>query len=564
MTSFNKAENDPKAIEIVSEFKKLSDERVSLDAEWQNIAEYIIPHKANITRKSSRPSELESKLYDTTGIDSLLTAAAGLMNWTTPKSMQWFSFEPTRKYKHNTAIRKWLAECTSLGNEYLANSNFYTQRHESLIDKLAFGTSAMFSQVSDKGETYFENLEVASYVIKENFMGIVDTVLRKIELTAKQAAQQFGEDMLPKCVIEDLQNNHTRKHDYIHICKPREAHNVSTNAIKPTTEKPFASIYIHEATKTIVKESGYDTFPFHVGRWLSWNGIYKGWGYGPGFSVLPEVRQVNYYQKMLDIYAGKVVFPPMLVPDTFEGTLDTSSKAINYYKDNSGGPEAFRQLEVTGNMQIGLERLDTRRKAIHSKFFTDLWQMLATREHQKTATEVIELVNEKLDALSPAFDKDVSEVIEPMLQRMFNLWGINGMLPPPPEEAIELVQNGYASVPNPVITMSGKLALAIKQLKNTTSDRQLQRLMAMSQANPAILDIWNFDAWAKDSSFNAGVDAAYIRDDEEVKQIRDQRAQAQQAQQQQQMMLAAGKVIGPDNIKNLAQNMPELAKQMGQ
>jgi hypothetical protein len=237
-------ENDERAIKFIGEFNRLTGERVSLDSEWQNIAEYLIPHKANITRKTSRPSELESKLYDTTGIDSLLTAAGGLMSWTTPKSQPWFSFEPTRIYKQNTAIRKWLMECTALANEYLANSNFYTQRHESLIDKLVFGTSALFSHLNEKNETYFENLEVASYVIKENYMGLVDTVMRKIELTARQAVEQFGEDNLPQSVLENFNNNVNKKEDYIHICEPRNSRDISLNSLKASDQKPFASIYV--------------------------------------------------------------------------------------------------------------------------------------------------------------------------------------------------------------------------------------------------------------------------------------------------------------------------------
>ena len=550
--SIDVKENDPIAIEAIREYNHLDGVRTPLLTEWQYIAEYIIPHKANIVKKTSRPSELEARLYDTTGTDSLLTAAAGLLTWTTPKSAPWFSFEPARQFKTNTNVRKWLAECTSLANEYLANSNFYTQRHESLIDKLAFGTSCMYSALDDKNQTYFQNLEVGSFVMKENYTGLVDTIMRKMELTAEQARKQFGEDNLPKIIIEDLKsNNYAKKHDFLHLCRPREERKVSLNTVKAKNQKPFESLYIHMSTNTIVKESGYDAFPFHVGRWLSWNGMYKGWGYGPGFSVLPDVRQVNWYQKMLDVYTGKVVYPPMLIPNDFEGTLDTSMKAINYY--NGVEPERFAPLQVMGDISIAHERLQNRQKSIQAKFFTDLWQMLANRTQQKTATEVLELVNEKLDALSPAFDKDVSEVIEPMLQRLFSLWGSAGMFPPPPEEAVQIVENGFATVPNPIITMSGKLAIAIKQLKNTASSQTLQGLSQVAQMKPDVLDIWNFDNWSKDFAFNAGVDPNYINSDDDVSQIRQQRQQAQAAQAQQQMLMEGAKTLGPDGVQKVMQ-----------
>lgn len=539
------------ALQKCKEYTRLEGDRATLAIEWQNIAEYIAPHKANITKKTTKPTEYEQRLYDTTSIDALQTAAAGLMSWTTPKSQPWFAYEPVRQLASNTRVRKWLGECTSLAQEYLANSNFYTERHESLIDKLAFGTSALYCALDDKGQTYFENLEVGSYCIKENVYGRVDTVMRKLKWPLEKAVQMFGLDNLSQDMQDVFkQGNHDKEYEFLHVVEPRNDNLVSPNVIRAAREKPFASYYIDIQGKKILKESGFDTFPFFVGRWLRWGGQYKAWGYGPGFSVLPEARQLNYYQKMMDIYAGKIVFPPLLVPNTFEGSLDTSMKAINYYSSELG-ENSIRPLPIQGDLNAGLQRIEARKQAVQSKFYTDLWQMLANRDRQKTATEVIELVNEKLDAISPAFDRDVAEVIEPMLVRLFNLWGSAGMLPQPPEEAITAVEGGFAEVPNPSVMMSGKLALAIRQMQNTNADRQLQRLAQVAQLNPAVMDVWDFDAWAKDTTFNAGVPAQYIKDDETIAQEREMRAQQQMAQQQQQMALEAAKAAGPENIRDL-------------
>lgn len=542
------------ATQKIREFTRLEGDRASLAIEWQNIAEFCAPHKANITRKTNKPSEYEARLFDTTAIDSLQIAAAGFMSYTTPKNQMWFAYEPTRQYASNTRVRKWLGECTNLANEYLANSNFYTERHESVMDKLAFGTGALYSALDDKGRTYFENLEVGSYVIRENAFGLIDTVMRKMKLSITKAAQMFGFDNLGPEMQEQLKQGHgDKEYDFLHIVEPRDDILISTNVIKAAREKPFASYYICMTSKKILKESGFDSFPFHVGRWLRWGGQYKAWGYGPGFSVLPEARQLNYYQKMMDIYAGKVVFPPLLVPNTFEGSLDTSMKALNYYSAEMG-ENAIRPLPIQGDLNAGMSRIEMRKKAVESKFFTDLWQMLANRDRQKTATEVIELMNEKLDAISPAFDRDSSEVVEPMLQRLFSLWGSAGMLPPPPEETITVVEGQYAEVPNPTISFSGKLALAYKLMKNAQADKQLARLGQVAQMNPGVLDLWNWDEWAKDTTLNANVPPRYILDDEQVAAIRQQRAEQQAQQQQMQMAMEAAKAAGPDNVAKLIES----------
>jgi hypothetical protein len=532
----------------ISKYKSLISEREPLLEEWQKIAEYFVPQKANILRTSSKPSEINARIFDTTGIDALLVAAGGLMSWTTPKSSPWFSFSPTGNLRNNTKVQKWLSECTALAQEYLANSNFYTVRHESIIDKLAFGTSCIYSQWDDKlDKVFFSNLEVGTYVISENYHGMVDTVMVMYKLNARQSVGKFGFDNLPDAVKEDYNNNVNKTHDYLHIIEPRDERDVKVGGLSKGDKKPFASIYIHMGSQTVVKESGYDSMPMHCGRWLEWNGLYHGWGYGPGFTALPEARQLNYYQKMLDIYMGKATFPPMLVPDSFEGILDTQAKGINYYNAQVDAT-SFAQLPVLGNLEAAFNRITVRKDAINSKFHTDLWQMIAKRDQQKTATEVQALLNEKIEALSPAFDRDTDEIVQPMLIRLFNMWASKGKFPIPPEEAIISVEDNMAEIPNPSVEMTSKLALAIKASRNFTADQQMMRIANIASFDPSVFDNVNLDKYVRMTALNSGFPADILNDEEQTENIRNQRAQAAQ-QQQAAMMMNEQMKAAPDNVK---------------
>lgn len=539
---------------LLKEFDSLWADKESLMSEWQEIAELIVPYKSCILKKTNRPSEAESKLFDTTAQDCLLTAAGGLLSWTTPKNGGWFSFGPTSEYKNNLSVRKWLLECTEKAEELLSNSNFYTQRHESLIDKLSFGISALYSSMDENNNTYFENLPVGTYVVKENQYGIVDYLARIIKLTPVQALSEFEIDALPEKVKEQLKNNCNKESEYVHVVKKRDSKKTKSGKLVKKTQKPFESVYIHRDSKIKVKESGYDSFPFHVGRWLNWNGGVKGYGYGPGYGALPEARQLNFYQKLLDVYAEKTVYPPMMVPDSYEGTLNTNARGINYYSGEMG-PERLFPLELTKDVNVALERIEMRKNAIKSKFFTDLWTLFAQRTQQKTATEVLALQEEKIEAISPAFDRDVSEVIIPMMNRLFEMWGSEGLLPPPPQELIQNLEGNFATVPNPAVTMTGKLALALKNIKNKAGDLQLQRLLGVASIKPEVLDVWNWDSWAKTTSFYSGVDSSFINSEKEIEQIRTARAQAQQQQMMMQNMIQAAKAAGPENTKELVQKM---------
>jgi hypothetical protein len=273
------------------------------------------------------------------------------------------------------------------------------------------------------------------------------------------------------------------------------------------------------------------------------------------------MRQLNYLAKMMDIYAGKVVFPPLLVPNTYEGQLDTSMKAINYYSPELGA-DSIAPMNVGGSIEVALNRIENRRRAMQSKFHTDLFQMLTNRtDIQKTATEVNELLNEKIDILTPAFDRDNVETIEPILLRVFDLCASAGMLPQPPESAITYVEGNVAEVPNPTIVLTGRLALALRNMRNATADRQLQRLIGLAQVDPSILDNFDMDAYAQSSAYDQGVPTEYTVDPEQRDEMRQFRAQQAQAQQAMQMGNETMKSMGQQNVGKL---MDEASMEMGE
>ena len=546
----------------IKEFGTLNDIKRPLETIWQSIAQYCLPRKANITKKTYRPEEIEQNLFDTEPIDALNVASAGMMSWTTPKQSAWFTFEPQGPQKRDPKTKRWLADCSELIKEYLQASNFYSERHESLENKIAFGTSALYSTL-ENGKLRFENLDITTFCIKENAFGIVDTLMKKCVMTLEQAAQMFGYENLAKEHQDQYDRMElSRDVEFIHVVEPRNPRLVSTNLLKSAKDKPFASYYIDIEHKKILRESGFDTFPYAVGRWLKWNNqIYGPWGYGPGFSALPEMRQLNYLAKMMDIYAGKVVFPPLLVPNTYEGQLDTSMKAINYYSPELGA-DSIAPMNVGGSIEVALNRIENRRRALQSKFHTDLFQMLANRSDiQKTATEVNELLNEKIDILTPAFDRDNTETIEPILLRVFDLCATAGMLPPPPQSAISFVEDNVAEVANPTIIMTGRLALALRNMRNATADRQLQRLAGLAQLDPSILDNFDMDAYAQNSAHDQGVPTEYTVDPEQRDEMREFRAQQQQAQQAMAMGNETMKAMGQQNVGKL---MDESAGEMGE
>lgn len=553
-------EGSPLTIKVLDQYQKLKDQRSVWDTIWQEIAENVFPRKAGIIQKDYTPNnQRDARLYDITALDSLERAVAGYMSWTTPKSTPWFSFSPVRQLAQSESTKNWLAECSRLGSEYIANSNYYAQRHEYLFDLWGLGTGCMFITVDEKGQTRFEKIKPGSYVFTTDQFGLANGLMREFDLTHEQAEAKFGEKNLPKHILEckDI----TKRFTFIHCVNERDEDDRDGVGFTVAQRKKFGSYYIEKQSKKLVQEGGFDTFPFTIGRFLTWDGIDAQmageWGYGPGFSVLPESRQMNFMSKMLDVSIEKTVFPPLLVPDTYEGTLKTSARSINPYPSGMG-PEAIAPLNIVGNLEWGMERMKQRAAIIKSRFHLDMFQMFsmnAANNREMTAFEASQLASEKLEAISPAFDRDSSEHTQPMMIRLFGLWAELGMLPPPPEEAIVQVGPRMVQIPDPVVSMKGRLALALDALSLRSADAQVQKVLAVAPAVPDIVDTINWDFYATEGARLMGCDPKLLRSPEEIAQAREARAQAQQAAQMAAMMKDGSQAVknvgGIDKVKEL-------------
>ena len=121
-----------------------------------------------------------------------------------------------------------------------------------------------------------------------------------------------------------------------------------------------------------------------------------------------------------------------------------------------------------------------KKEAIDKAFHVDLFRMFAELDKQMTAREVMERSAEKLTLFSPTFAQFTSEFINPMLTRVFRILLRNGRFPPVPKELIQRTRQGPV-MPEPEITYSSRIALAIKALENASGANVLEIALPVSQ-----------------------------------------------------------------------------------
>ena len=545
------AKNDSKGADICRRWQQMKGELETWKVQWQEIADYMMPRKAGIASKYETPNDQrETLLFDTTAADGVMTMAGGLMSWTSPPNEPWFQYKPIFQLRGVDPVKQWLAGCSERIREMLADSNFYTEIHEDLLNHCCFGTSAMFIGAED-GRFRFESLPVGSFAIEENGFGVVNVLYREMHLTAPQARDIFGEDLpeeIGKMIDDPAKQN--ERHCFIHAVYPRPESQRPKDGIgrKAAWGKAFASCYVYEKTKAVVKEGGFDSFPFAVGRYLKWTALAKStaYGYGPGFAALPDTRQANFLQMMLDCAAEKIVRPAMLAPDDMEGDLILSAGGITYMPGNIPVDRWPRPIAQVGDYNVAVERVKARQEAINLKFHVELFRMFTSLDRQMTAREVAERASEKITLITPAFSRLQGEKHNPILRRCFELAMELGQLEPPPPESVIPISETTGVIPDPAIMYSSRLALALDQLGMIGFERQLELDMTVAQIRPDVLDNYAFDRITRDRARANGMPVGWMLPLDEVDAIREQRAQAEQAAAMAQMMKD-----GSQAVKNL-------------
>jgi hypothetical protein len=249
----------------------------------------------------------------------------------------------------------------------------------------------------------------------------------------------------------------------------------------------------------------------------------------------------------MDALAELAAFPRYLIPDTHEGEVDFRAAGVTYYDANN--PHAIPQEWATaGKYDIGKDRVQMRQEVINKCFHVDMFQMFANLERpQMTAREVSERASEKLVQFSPTFARLTTELYTPCLRRVWSILTRAGRMPPPPREIIQQSPQG-AVLPEPNVTYSSRIALAIKSLENASFMSASEMWAPLFQIKPEVFDNLNWDVTFRDTLRNAGLPSRWLLEADQVGQMREERAKQQEAMQQQQQMAmqadAAGKVGG--------------------
>jgi len=525
-------------VALLNRYYRLKTDRINWDRIWEELATYLMPGKVDFISTTAKGDKRAAQVHDSTAIHALQILSASLHGSLTSPSTKWFGlrFRQDELNKDKDA-KDWLENCSKSIFQEFGKSNFAEEVAESYQDVVGFGTACLQFDVKTKDSKFdgfnFRACHLAEVVISESEEGRIDTVFRKIKLTARQAKQKFGVNAGDKA-LKALEKNPDKEFEYIQAVFPREIQGENA-MVAPPHRRPWACYYVSVIDKKICKESGYYEFPFMVPRWGKTTGdIY---GFGPGHVARPDIRTLNESRKLAMKAWEKSIDPPLkALRNGVLGKIDLRPSTVTYVADMNG----LEPIVNATNWNADQLMLGDVRASVRRIFFAD--QLELNEGPQMTATEVQVRYELMQRLLGPTLGRLQSEFLNPIVERAFYSMLRGNVLPPIPE----ILQTVGGDLD---IEYVGPLARSQKMDEVTNIQRAVDGIMQLAQVNEEVLDIVDVDKAGRTISDRLGAPADMLRGAEQVDEIR--RSRQQQQQDQAEMDQGMQEVAGAQQVADL-------------
>lgn len=531
---------DSRAEEVIRQQEQMQGDRGVWEEHWREVAERVLPRENWFQASDKTPGEKrQEKVFDSTAGLALERFAAAMESMLTPRTMKWHKLSTQDPaLEDNQQVQAYLDEVTNIlfQTRYSPKANFASQVHENYMSLGAFGSGALFVDDIVGFGLRYKSIHLSEIYFSENHVGIVDVVHRKFEMTVRQAAERWGADNLGEKLKTALEKNPEQKFEFLHCVKPNEERDPRRRDYR---SMPFISYYVCLTTRMVLSESGYNTFPYAISRYVT--APKEVYGRSPAMTVLPDIKMLNEMSKTVIRAAHKVVDPPLLLQE--DGVLqafNTRPGALNYGGVDDQGRQVVQPLQTNARVDIGMDMMEQRRRVINDAFLITLFQILVETPNM-TATEAMLRAQEKGALLAPTMGRQQSEMLGPLIERELDILGRSGVLPEMPEALLEMggeVEIEYVSPLNRSQRAEEGVAIL----------RTLESIVPLAQIDPNVMMIFNPESVARELAEINGVPAKILRSNEEIEAMK-----AQQAQQAEAQALLQAAPIAANSAKTLAE-----------
>ena len=506
---------------VVRRFEIVRNNRGTWDDTFQQIAERVLPSAADFGMTRSDGERRTEKMYDGTAALAAQRAVAAVSSFFWPSNQQYQRLSTSNEALNKVhRVKVYMDELTErlFKARYSPRAAFEAQMGEAALQWFVFGTGLMFIEDDLKRQSLsYRSMHLGNSYIMEGAGGKVDTVFRCWKWAIRNVERRWP-GKLPSKYAEKLKRNPDEEIEVAHVVMPRDDYSPDRPGYFGW---PWASCYFLPGDKTKLEEGGYEAWPFAVLRYMTSPG--EVYGRSPAWLALSNIRVLNTMKRSVLGAAQKVVDPPLLAYE--DGVLNAFSQApgyMNFGGLDSQGNQLVKPLITGAKVELGLDLMDKEREIISGAFMMDVFRALVENP-QMTATQALELMQERATIMSPIGGRLESEGLGPMTERELQLLAKANQLPEMPPELIE-AQGEYR------IEYTSPMRKAMRASDAIAITRTLEAAIPLAQIDPSALDAFDIPKTMRELAEINGYPAEAMRSLEDVAAKQEERANQQQVQ----------------------------------
>lgn len=308
-----------------------------------------------------------------------------------------------------------------------------------------------------------------------------------------------------------MQQHPDDKVDVVHVVMPRTDYDPE----RLGSDTPWASCFFLPEQKHKLEEGGYRSWPIPLMRYMTSPG--EVYGRSPAWLAMSNIRVLNTMKRTTLAAAQKVADPPLLASE--DGVLGAFSQQpghVNFGGLSSNGEQLVKPLITGADVRIGMDMMDKEREIIASAFMMDVFRALVENP-QMTATQTLELMQERSILMAPVGGRIESEGLGPMTERELDLLMQAGQLPEMPPELIEAAGEYRIEYTSPA-------RKAQRASEGLAIQRTLESIIPLAQINPRVMQVFDEVEVARELAEINGVPAKVMRSPEAVAAMDEQQA----------------------------------------
>jgi hypothetical protein len=386
---------------------------------WQDCYDYALPLRGNLSHRLSLVSRRQERLYDGTALDAVDQLASMMLGYLTPPLTPWFGLKPGTDISPDESrnMMAHLERSSRLLQSHIDQSNFTVEIHQCFLDLVVSGTASLVFEEAEPGELsafHFSALPLHDVVLDEGSNGKLDIVYRKVSMTSQQMMLKYNLKETPLSLVNKL-NTHKQSDELIVI-----------EAIYPVPESHgFQLVVFNPDTSDIIFETHLANSPFINFRWMKSPGeIY---GRSPVMKALPDIKTANKVVELILKNASIAVTGIWQADD--DGVLNVANIELvpGAIIPKAVGSKGLTPLEMPSRFDVSQLVLQDLRNRIRDALLVN--RLSSTPNNKATATEISIRNEETTLLLGATFGRLQVELLNPLIQRAYNILRKRGAIP---------------------------------------------------------------------------------------------------------------------------------------